>query len=822
MSVTAVSGTGVMSSTTIGSNLGTVSAGSISGMSVTSNSGSITANGAGNMTGIHVGTNTSSGLIKAVEDSHVAHGARSGVILNSAVGVNLGHVFAGAFSHMKVGTNAKLASIRAAGQGTTTSLSVGTNSGSITAAEDTMSGTAVSGTGVMSSTTIGSNLGTVSAGSISGMSVTSNSGSITANGAGNMTGIHVGTNTSSGLIRAVEDSHVARGARSGVILNSAVGVNLGHVFAGAFSHMKVGTNAKLASIRAAGQGTTTDLSVGTNSGSITAAEDTMSGTAVSGTGVMSSTTIGSNSGTVSAGSISAMSVTSNSGSITANGAGIITNLQVGNNSGSITAKQDRSKGSGALNDITIGQLTMTGTVSAATADNLTITTFEGSIQVTSTLSNLSAGTLASTATLSAGHVNVMSVQSAPSTIEFVESGVTRTMAVTSHNGGALPANHGFYFDGTGPGDPNVTLLFNAGPNANVSFDVSLLTNTVNQPGSGFDLAGIYAVGQAHVHNIVVGGDLLAPTAVSPAALAFFGLPTGTPGGVDLPLDTVAVAVAGNLPAGSIVAKAVPALAAASFAGVPAETATPANALKPLATGTSLTQAKDTFQVFVGQPSPVAQFLVTGTGGSFDTRPMVFADQANGNSPVTVTDTLVLPPRSTSTAVSTVAFHGQGGSLTTAQPVSTAITSDGSLGDLVLSAPQGLTANVTAPSIVGNINVKSGGISGIIETSGDLGRTFTDSHGKITGVTSIQTVGGFTGQIIVGGNLISDVEIGGMTGVISVQGNIGTILTNSIGGVTSIQTGGLTGQIIVGGNLIDVEINAGMTGVISVQGNIGTI
>ena len=125
--------------------------------------------------------------------------------------------------------------------------------------------------------------------------------------------------------------------------------------------------------------------------------------------------------------------------------------------------------------------------------------------------------------------------------------MTRTLSVTSHNGGALPANHGFYFDGTGSGNPNVTLLFNAGPNASVSFDVSLLTDTVNEAGSGFDLAGIYAVGQADVHNIVISGNLLAPTAVSQAALAFLGLPANTPGGVELPQDTVAVAAGGNLP-----------------------------------------------------------------------------------------------------------------------------------------------------------------------------------------------------------------------------------------------------------------------------------
>ena len=119
-----------------------------------------------------------------------------------------------------------------------------------------------------------------------------------------------------------------------------------------------------------------------------------------------------------------------------------------------------------------------------------------------------------------------------------------------------------------------------------------------------------------------------PTAL--AALAFFGLTTSTPGGVQLPQDTVAVAVAGNLPAGSIEAKAVPSLAAASFAGVPTATACPTDGpLVSLSAGTCLTQANDTFQVFIGAGSrrPVPGHRA---GLSFDPRPMLFADQANGN------------------------------------------------------------------------------------------------------------------------------------------------------------------------------------------------
>ena len=172
---------------------------------------------------------------------------------------------------------------------------------------------------------------------------------------------------------------------------------------------------------------------------------------------------------------------------------------------------DTSGGSGALNNITIGQLTITGTVSAATANNLAINTVEGSIQVTNSLSNLTVGTVASTATISAGQLGVVTAQTAGPIVTFVQGGVTRTLSVTSHNGMALPATYEFYYDGTGTGDPNVTLYFNAASKSGVGYDVGLLTNTVNVPGSGFDLAGVYSVGQAGVHNIVVGGNLLGPS-----------------------------------------------------------------------------------------------------------------------------------------------------------------------------------------------------------------------------------------------------------------------------------------------------------------------
>jgi hypothetical protein len=575
-------------------------------------------------------------------------------------------------------------------------------------------------------------------------------------------------------------------------------------------------------------GSISGMSVTGNSGSITAHETP----GMSGSGVISNVTISSNtsSGSVSAGSISGMTVASNAGSITAAGQGIINNLHVGTNSGSIKAKEDSSKGSGTLNGLHIGTLMTKGTVSAANIGTMTVTTLAGSIQVTNTLGNLSAGTVASNATLSAGHFGVVTAQDAAATVNFIEPTVTRTLTVSPHTGNAVP-HYSFYYDGTGADgtdavDPLVVVQIDAASTG--SFDLGVTTNTATNDGNGFDLAGLYSVDSnvpTGIHNVVVGGNLLLGK-VPAGAVSFFHLPATTPGGVQLPQDTVAVAVAGNLPAASIVAKAVPALAAGSFAGVSANSAKPTDALVPLAKGTSLTQANDTFQVFISEASPVAQFLVTGPGNSFDSKPMLFADQVSDNRPVTATDTLVSSKNSST--VSTVAFTGQGGSLTTAQPITTSITSTGALGDLILSAPHGLTANVTAPSIFGNIDVTNGAISGTIETSGDLGRTFKDSNGN-TVVTSIQTGGGgITGAILVGGDLISQVEAqSGMDGVIAVQGNIGVIQTNSAGHVIRFgginATGGVDGQIVAQGNVFgDINITGGLNGRIAVHGSSGIL
>jgi hypothetical protein len=691
---------------------------------------------------------------------------------------------------MTVGTDA--GSITAAGQGTTTNVSIGTLSGSFTAPEDP-NAPAGEPTGVMSDTSIGTvtSTGSVSTGSISGMTVGTDAGSITAAGQGTTTNVSIGT--LSGSFTAPEDANPGSGVMTDTTIDTVT--STGSVSTGSISGMTVGTDA--GSITAAGQGTTTNVSIGTLSGSFTAPEDP-NAPAGTPTGVMNNTSIDSitSTGSVSTGSISGMTVGTDNGAITTAGQGTASNVTISTLGGSLTAVPDATSGSGTLNNIFIG-------------------------------------TLLSTANLTAGHFNVLTVQHASPVVAFHEPTVTRTLAMTAHGGSGLP-DYGLYYDGTVSGDPRVVVRINAATPG--SFDFGVTTSAATLAGAGFDLAGIYTAGGAKtgIHNLVVGGDLLL-NAVPAGALSFFNLPANTPGGVQLPQDTVAVAVAGKLPAASVVAKSVPALAAGSFAGVSADAATNTDVLVPLAAGTGVSQANDTFQVFVSEAGHVAQFLVTGPGGSFDSKKMLFGDLVSDNLPVTASDTLALS--GSSTTVQSILFTGQGGSLTTAQPITTSISAPGgSLGDLILSASGGISANITADSILGNIDATNGAISGtILATKGDIGRAFTNPGGTITGVTIIHAGGGgLTGKILAKGNLVSQVNLqSGLDGVVAVDGDIGVIQTANGVAVTNpdgslirfggivVSTGGLNGQVIALGNVFgDLSVTGGLGGRIAARGNPG--
>ncbi len=833
------SGSGTMTSTTITSNAGTVSTGSISGMSVGTNSGTISAAGQGTTSNLTVGTNTSTGTISAPEDST----SGSGTMTSTTITSNAGTVSTGSISGMSVGTNS--GTISAAGHGTTTGLTVGTNTstGTISAPEDS-----TSGSGTMTSTTITSNAGTVSTGSISGMSVGTNSGTISSAGHGTTTGLTVGTNTSTGTISVPEDST----SGSGTMTSTTITSNAGTVSTGSISGMSVGTNS--GTISSAGHGTTTGLTVGTNTstGTISAPEDSTSGS-----GTMTSTTITSNAGTVSTGSISGMSVGTNSGTISAAGKGTTYNVTIGNNSGTFVAVKDSSPGSGTMSNTTIG--TNTGTVSADTISTMTVTTIgaTGTVTATETISNLSVSVVSGT--LVAGTIQSLSAINAPGTsqmLNVVEGGVTRQLVLSPATAiGTLPQYVSYIYDHNPiSGDAQLTLSVNEGANAG-SYDVELLSSSA-APGSGFDLAALYnsALTPTHIRNVLIEGNL-APYAGDASQLGI----TSTMGGVQLPLTALAsVAILGNAPAGSVNAASVQAVSFASiteptFSGpvtVLASAASAWDAAQLLAPGTAVLQANNVFlaaagQTPTGQSQPVALFLDTGAGGSeggnanvgFDSRSVLLGNQGNvigATSPVLAQVLVTIPFDSDDNGtgydgderslIQTINLTGAGGSIQTAQRIASAITSTGALGNLILQSGQGIEANITAPSIFGNIAAPNGGISGIIQaTTGNIGRVLFDGNGCVTGVTSIWAASGLSGTILSAGDLISWIDVSnGFQGSIAAGGNLGYLVAsngtilNRLGGINV--SGGFSGDAVFLGNIYgDISISGGLNGRIAAEG-----
>ncbi|HZQ48588.1 MAG TPA: hypothetical protein VFC07_16340, partial [Verrucomicrobiae bacterium] len=225
--------------------------------------------------------------------------------------------------------------------------------------------------------------------------------------------------------------------------------------------------------------------------------------------------------------------------------------------------------------------------------------------------------------------------------------------------------------------------------------------------------------------------------------------------------------------------------------------------------------------------------------------MTFTDQLVNNASVTAYVQLQASHvNAENPVIQSVNLIGDGGSFTTPGSVVN-ITSTGALGDVIVGGPAGI-GSITAPSIFGNIKATGGGITGIIQTTGiridpitgvqttvaaDLGKTILGTNGAITGVTTISTKSGMSGEIISRGNLISSVSIGGaLTGVIAVQGDIGAIQRNSSGnavigalGHLSLY-GGITvngsdsGQIIALGNIFGkITVNGSFTGRIGAQG-----
>jgi hypothetical protein len=538
------------------------------------------------------------------------------------------------------------------------------------------------------------------------------------------------------------------------------------------------------------------------------------------------------------------------GSLLATGtvqAGSIANLVVGQDlAGQVHV-------AGPIGTITVGG-SLTGGVTAGSIGSAVIDgNLTGQLTVTGTLGSLTIlGTDAGH--ISAGQVSSLGVRQATGAVllDITQNGVERELLASVPGSTASPNSIvSYFYDGT-TSHPEVVVDFLEGDPDQplLGWNLSLV---VHGPGQ-FDLArldclnGNHVPTFANVQDVAIEGDLL--NTVSPAALAFFGLPAGTSGGIALPLDNLgSVAASGNINAGSIAAHSIETVAfgtatllSGSVVGASAATAPVAAAL--LAPGTSIVQANGNFAIPFGAAEPAAFFLDTQpTGNRFDANDVLFADQIDlvpsgpntlPPGPCLATLAVQFPPGpSLRSMIQTISLAGDGGALSTAQPIGQSITSTGPLGDLVLLSPQGLRANVTAPMIFGNILVPIGPIAGTIQTTGrrinpvtgaatpvtaDLGRVLLGSGGDVIGVTEILAgLGGIPGQIISRGNLPSTVvSLGSIPGVIAAQGDIGAIARNPDGSAMLDSKGRL---IRFGGIVTPMDFSGELIGLGNVYGDI---
>jgi ELWxxDGT repeat protein len=461
-------------------------------------------------------------------------------------------------------------------------------------------------------------------------------------------------------------------------------------------------------------------------------------------------------------------------------AGALGTLSVGGSlSGSVSAA--------TIGTVSVGQ-DLTGQVNAQTLGSVSVS---GNTSGTVQASNLT--------TLSSAHAR------GPLLLRVVQNGVERRLEAAPV-GSATLANlvFSYVYDATGTGDPRVTARILANPDG-ATFDLAAVASS---PTAKFDLAGLDdPSGQAAgLHDLTLDGDLAAEA-------------------VQLPLDHLAsVSVRDTAWAGAVRAASVEAVAFGSVVRqdgqtIAAGSAHAGDAAQVLATGTAVVQANDTFRVDFGSAQPTTFFLDTDRSGRLDDKDILFTDQATNPAAGTATARLaVTVPSPTGqpgnqSVVQTISLIGSGGAIQTRQLIGQAITSTGPLGDLILGAPQGIVANVTAPSILGSIDATSGPITGTIQTTtGDLGRVLTDAAGQVIGTTVVHAASGIGGRLISRGRLVSQVLAdGGISGVIAAQGDLGVRIGSSrLGGI--VANGGLSGQVVTLGALVgDVTINGGLHG-----------
>jgi hypothetical protein len=839
-------GSGKIGTITVGGSLtGTVSSGNISGIVVGADLlGVIIAEGAGTIGTITVGGNLG-GTVTAPEDPNPG----SGQIGTITVGGSLtGTVSSGNISGIVVGADL-LGVIIAEGAGTIGSVVVhGNLGGQVIAAEDNISANSgeigsiiVNGmlTGLIqaerqlgqgSVTWVGAS-GSIEVGDIiNGLSINESWGTISAG------------NVSSFVGQQIVGGSVAFQSVYNFSIQS---------LAGAF-HYQTSTQAGLISIGAVtpsgvltGGSTQGSVSIGTLGGKVNL------GTA----GSVSYSTIAAGS-EIDASSIVNLTILQDLGGIV-NVAGDLQQLNI---VGSMVAGSEVLAGS--LESATIGQ------------------NMAGLIQVTGTLGSLVVGG-ATPGSVIAGKVGSISAAAGtgPIVLQVRENGIERQLQAISTASPFQSSSKAaagtlaqttfryFYESGSLP-NPQLTVQVNNHSTSTVpnQYDLSLV---VDSGSAKFNLARVDASGLTEIGNVTVEGDIL--TAVSCQAAAFFPGDT-TRAGVQLPSDRLAgVEVRDFIPFGGYIgASSIQAISAGLIGLSWGQTISGASASaysvqSLLSSSTKIVQASSTFRVpFAGSSTYQVGFFVAEDGsGQFNWANVALTIQ-NEVSYDSVTNANIVTPMNVArgadialiqvgttgfggnSQIQGISLKGDGASLTTYQWINGSISSTGALGDVTLLNWQPV-GDISASSIFGTITsyaqyngtiettgLRTDPITGVVSaSSATFGRVYLNSSNQLTTTTFETYSGAFSGQLIVRGNLVSNVILnGGLTGAIDAQGSIGTKVSGlRLGGITS--NGDDTGSILALGKIFgNLTINGtlgnagsivsedGIIGSLTITGNLG--
>jgi hypothetical protein len=482
----------------------------------------------------------------------------------------------------------------------------------------------------------------------------------------------------------------------------------------------------------------------------------------------------------------------------------------------------------------------------------------GLIDVTAGLGNVTVGG-ATPGALIAGSLGTIAARAAtgPVVLQVQIAGVERQLQTPTASNpfpqpGQLPSGSlaqttfRYYLSSGTLLNPNLTVQVDntSGSTAADQFDLSLVVDSAS---SRFNLARLDSLGLSGIGNVTVEGNIL--TSVASAAQAFFPGDSNKPG-VQLPMDRLAgVGVRDLIPLGSYInVYSIEAVAAGSVglggsSTVLGESASAYQVQSLLSPTTRVVQASNTFRVpFDGNSADqVGFFLDDNTWGQFDWSNVSFTieSQLSVNSSGTaniVTPSNVargsdvalihvgIPTSGGSSVIQGITILGDGASIQTFQWIDGPIVSTGPLGDLFLLNWQPV-GDITAPSIFGTIlsyaqyngTIQTTGlwtnpISGVVSSiPGTFGETYLNSSRQFTTNTFETYSGALTGNLIVRGNLVSNVVLnGGLTGTIDVLGNIGSTTPNNLrlGAITingndsgTIETmGQILGNLTINGSL----------------------